>query len=131
MTTESTISAIGRRKDAVARVKINSGNGKIKVNGRDFEDYFTTASLRTVAVQPLTAADLLKKFDVEVNAHGGGLMGQAGAVSLALARALIQFDQTHRSMLKKKTLLKRDPRMKERKKSGQLGARKRFQFSKR
>ena len=107
------------------------GAGKLEVNGRDFDDYFTTPAMKTLALQPLQTADSVKKFDVKVKAHGGGLVGQAGALSLALARALIQVDPALRTTLKKPGLLRRDPREKERKKPGQPGARKRFQFSKR
>ena len=119
---KNVIVATGRRKTAVARIQLVTGQGKLEVNGRDFEDYFTTPAMKTLA---------LKKFDVKVKTHGGGLVGQAGALSLALARALIQVDPTLRTTLKKPGLLRRDPREKERKKSGQPGARKRFQFSKR
>jgi small subunit ribosomal protein S9 len=128
---KNVIAATGRRKTAVARIHLTPGQGKLEVNGRDFEDYFTTPAMKTLALQPLQTVDSLKKFDVKVKAHGGGLVGQAGALSLALARALIQVDPTLRTTLKKPGLLRRDPREKERKKSGQPGARKRFQFSKR
>ncbi|HUB66132.1 MAG TPA: 30S ribosomal protein S9 [Candidatus Methylacidiphilales bacterium] len=131
MVTSNVIVATGRRKTAVARIQLVTGQGKVEVNGRDFEDYFTTAAMKTLALQPLQTADSLKKFDVKVKAHGGGLVGQAGALSLALARALIQVDSALRMTLKKPGLLRRDPREKERKKAGQPGARKRFQFSKR
>ena len=125
------IMATGRRKTAVARIHLTPGTGQVSVNGRDFEDYFTTPAMKTHALLPLQTADSLKKFDVKVKAHGGGLVGQAGALSLALARALIQVDPALRPTLKKPGLLRRDPRQKERKKPGQPGARKRFQFSKR
>jgi len=125
------ISATGRRKTAVARIQLVPGAGKVEVNGRDFEDYFTTPAMKTLALMPLQTADQNKKFDIKVKAHGGGLVGQAGAVSLAIARALIQVDPALRTTLKKPGLLRRDPRQKERKKPGQPGARKRFQFSKR
>lgn len=123
--------ATGRRKTAVARVSLVPGKGKLEVNGRELDEYFTNSHQRTLALQSLVAADSVKKFDVKAKAHGGGLMGQAGALSLAIARALIQVDSTLRPTLKKPGLLTRDPRMKERKKAGQPGARKRFQFSKR
>jgi small subunit ribosomal protein S9 len=126
-----TIFATGRRKTAVVRVSLISGKGTVQVNGREFEDYFTTTALRNAALQPLEKVDALKKYDISAKAHGGGLNGQAGALSLALARALIQVDPALRPTLKKPGLLRRDPRMKERKKPGQPGARKRFQFSKR
>src|ERR1700743_1551187 len=125
------IAATGRRTPEVTRIQLAPGAGKVEVNGRDFEDYFTTPAMKTIALQPLQTADSLKKFDVKVKAHGGGLVGQAGALSLALARALIQVDPALRPTLKKPGLLRRDPREKERKKPGQPGARKRFQFSKR
>jgi len=125
------IMATGRRKTAVARIHLVPGTGVVSVNGRDFEDYFTTPAMKTHALLPLQTVDSLKKFDVKVKAHGGGLVGQAGALSLALARALIQVDPALRPTLKKPGLLRRDPRKKERKKPGQPGARKRFQFSKR
>ena len=123
--------ATGRRKTAVARLQLTPGVGKFEVNGRDFEDYFTTPEQKTRALMPLQLVDSLKKFDGKIKAHGGGLVGQAGALSLAFARALIQVDPLLRTTLKKPGLLRRDPRQKERKKPGQPGARKRFQFSKR
>ncbi|MDP9291050.1 MAG: 30S ribosomal protein S9 [Verrucomicrobiota bacterium] len=123
--------ATGRRKTAVARIRMIAGSGKIEVNGRGFEEYFPTASLQNVVLQPLQVAKGANAFDLSVNASGGGPMGQAGAVRLAIARALIQSDASLRPALKEEGLVRRDPRMKERKKSGQPGARKRFQFSKR
>src|SRR5580692_5814657 len=128
---KNTVVATGRRKTAVARIQMIPGQGKVEVNGRDFEDDFTTPAMKTLALMPLQTVDSLKKFDVKAKAHGGGLVGQAGALSLALARALILVDPALRPTLKKPGLLRRDPREKERKKSGQPGARKRFQFSKR
>ena len=125
------IATTGRRKTAVARIQMVRGAGLVSVNGRDFEDYFTTPAMKSLALQPLQLTESAKKFDIKVNAHGGGLVGQAGALSLALARALILVDPTLRPTLKKPGLLRRDSREKERKKSGQPGARKRFQFSKR
>ncbi len=129
--TAETITATGRRKTAVASISLIPGKGAVEINGRDIDDYFTTPEMKTRALLPLVVADAAKKFDVKVRAHGGGLMGQAGAISLAMARALIQVDPALRPSLKKPGFLRRDPRMKERKKSGQPGARKRFQFSKR
>lgn len=123
--------ATGRRKTAVARIRMIAGSGKIEINGRGFEEYFPTASLQNVVLQPLQVAKGANAFDLSVNASGGGPMGQAGAVRLAIARALIQSDASLRPALKEEGLVRRDPRMKERKKSGQPGARKRFQFSKR
>jgi small subunit ribosomal protein S9 len=131
MATATPTYATGRRKTAVATVNLLPGSGTIKVNDRELEDYFTTESLRRHALQPLVVADSLKKFDVTVSAHGGGLNGQAGALRHALARALILVNPDLRPALKKEGFLTRDSRMKERKKSGQPGARKRFQFSKR
>lgn len=121
----------GRRKTAVARVRLASGSGKVTVNGRPVENYFMTETLRTHALQPLAATDLLAKYDVRVNVRGGGMTGQAGAVCHGIARALLEVDASLRPTLKSGGLLTRDPRMKERKKYGQPGARKRFQYSKR
>ncbi|MDX2225544.1 MAG: 30S ribosomal protein S9 [Verrucomicrobiae bacterium] len=123
--------ATGRRKEAVARVKLVAGSGKIEVNGREFETYFPTLSLQNLALAPLVSTETSKKFDIIINTNGGGPNGQAGAVRHALSRALLDFDATLRPQLKKAGFLTRDPRMKERKKSGQPGARRRFQFSKR
>ncbi len=121
----------GRRKTAVARVRIATGQGKFTVNGRAFENYFPLETQRSVAAMPLTVAGAVEKFDVRVNVAGGGLNGQADAVRHGLARALIEFDATLRPPLKAQGLLTRDPRARERKKYGRPGARKRFQFSKR
>jgi small subunit ribosomal protein S9 len=121
----------GRRKTAVARVRLCSGAGKITVNGRPFENYFPTETLRVHATQPLQATDSLTRFDVNVNVSGGGPTGQAGAVRHGISRALLEADANLRPTLKSNGFLTRDPRMKERKKYGQPGARKRFQYSKR
>jgi small subunit ribosomal protein S9 len=121
----------GRRKKSVARVFLRPGQGEIKVNGRAFENYFPTESSRALVRQPLAAAESLDKFDVLILASGGGVIGQAGAVKLGLARALVEFNSELRGRLKKLGYLTRDPRAHERKKYGQKGARKRFQFSKR
>ena len=121
----------GRRKTAVARVRLATGSGKITVNRRAFENYFPLETLRATVVQPLTVAGALEKFDVRVNVAGGGPNGQADAVRHGISRALIKFDANLRPPLKAEGLLTRDPRMRERKKYGQPGARKRFQFSKR
>ena len=121
----------GRRKTSVARVRLSSGSGKVTVNGRAFETYFPTDSLRMVVQQPLTVTGTADKFDVRANVSGGGPAGQAGAVRHGIARALLLADAALRPSLKSEGLLTRDPRMKERKKYGQPGARKRFQFSKR
>ncbi len=121
----------GRRKAAVARVFLRPGKGEIKVNGRPFERYFVTESSRTPVRQPLLATETADKFDVLIRATGGGVAGQAGAARLGVARALVEFNAELRPRLKKLGLLTRDPRTHERKKYGQKGARKRFQFSKR
>ncbi len=130
-TTTQEFLGTGRRKTAVARVRLASGTGKITVNGRALENYFVVETQRTTALQPLTVTDTAAKFDVRVNVQGGGPNGQAGAVRHGIARALLQADINFRPTLKAQGLLTRDPRMKERKKYGQPGARKRFQFSKR
>ena len=121
----------GRRKSAIARVFLRPGNGKITVNGREAESYFTTQSARTMIKQPLLATETMDKFDVLVTTMGGGSTGQAAAVRLGIARALCEFNIELRGKLKSLGLLTRDPRAHERKKYGQKGARKRFQFSKR
>jgi small subunit ribosomal protein S9 len=121
----------GRRKTAVARVRLASGNGKITVNGRAFDHYFVLETQRAQASQPLTVTGTAEKVDVRVNVAGGGPNGQADAVRHGIARALLQFDANLRGTLKAEGLLTRDSRMKERKKYGQPGARKRFQYSKR
>ena len=121
----------GRRKASVARVSITPGKGVILVNGQDFKDYLCRATLATVVVQPLETVDAIKNYDIKVNVEGGGLSGQAGAIRLGIARALIGADSGHRSALKSAGFLTRDARKVERKKYGQPGARKRFQFSKR
>ena len=121
----------GRRKTAIARVRLASGTGKITVNGRPFENYFPVETLRSVAAQPLTVTGTAGKLDVRVNVSGGGPNGQAGAVRHGISRALLQFDANLRPTLKAEGFLTRDPRMRERKKYGQPGARKRYQFSKR
>ena len=123
--------ATGRRKTAVARIRMTAGNGKIDVNGKSFEDYFPTVPLQNTVLQPLQVVKLTNAYDISVNTTGGGATGQAGAARLAISRALLQVDANLRGTLKAEGLLRRDPRMKERKKSGQPGARKRFQFSKR
>ncbi|MDZ4787789.1 MAG: 30S ribosomal protein S9 [Blastochloris sp.] len=124
-------SAIGRRKEAMAQVNVRVGKGLITVNGKAFEEYFCTGAQRRSALQALVLTETQKSFDIQLRTAGGGLEGQAGAACMALARVLIQVDVAHRTILKKQGLLTRDSRMKERKKSGQPGARKRFQFSKR
>ncbi len=125
------IQATGRRKRAVARVFLLEGTGKVTVNGRTIEDFFPTPILRVCVLQPLVAVDLVKKFDVVINVNGGGVSGQAQAARHGIARALIKIDENLRSSLKSAGFLRRDPRMKERKKYGQKGARRRFQWTKR
>lgn len=121
----------GRRKTAVARVRLATGSGKIVVNGRAIEAYFLLESQRMTVTQPLTITGTTAKFDVRVSVQGGGPNGQAGATRHGIARALLKADPTYRPALKAEGYLTRDPRMRERKKYGQPGARKRFQFSKR
>ena len=121
----------GRRKSAVARVFLRPGNGDIKVNGKSFNEHFVTVAQRVDAMQPLVASDTAASFNVVISVDGGGVNGQAGAVKMGIARALILFNPELRSKLKSAGFLRRDPRGKERKKYGQKGARKRFQFSKR
>jgi small subunit ribosomal protein S9 len=123
--------ATGRRKTSVARIRMTRGSGKIEINGRSFEDYFPTTPLQNTLLQPLQVAKAVNAFDMAINTTGGGMSGQAGAARLAISRALLLADANLRGTLKVEGLLRRDPRMKERKKSGQPGARKRFQFSKR
>jgi len=121
----------GRRKTAVARVRLASGTGKIVINGRPFENYFPLESLRENAALPLTVTGMAGKYDAQITVTGGGPNGQSGAVRHGLARALLTVDANLRPLLKAEGLLTRDPRMRERKKYGQPGARKRFQYSKR
>ena len=121
----------GRRKSSVARVFLRSGKGEITVNSRAFDNYFPTESMRALVRQPLLATETLEKFDVLILADGGGVAGQASAARLGIARALVEFNAELRPRLKKLGYLTRDPRIHERKKYGQKGARKRFQFSKR
>ncbi|NCD33715.1 MAG: 30S ribosomal protein S9 [Spartobacteria bacterium] len=123
--------ATGRRKEAVARVRMVPGSGKVTVNGRPFEDYFKTLTLRVYIVRPFVLVGMENKYDMVISTSGGGLKGQAGAVRHAISRALVNMDDTTRPVLKENGFLTRDSRMKERKKPGQPGARKRFQFSKR
>jgi len=121
----------GRRKTATARVFLRPGKGQITVNHRPFENYFVSESARAYVRQPLLAAELAERFDIVILADGGGISGQAGAARLGIARALIEFNSELRGRLKELGLLTRDARAHERKKYGQKGARKRFQFSKR
>ncbi len=121
----------GRRKRAIARVFLRPGSGAIKINGREFEDYFPTDAARFPVRQPLVATETADKFDILILANGGGFIGQAGAIRLGISRALVAFNAELRPTLKSAGFLTRDPRKHERKKYGQKGARKRFQFSKR
>ena len=123
--------AIGRRKTSVARVYLRPGNGAWEINGRTIEDYLPRHVLRQSAQRPLAATENEGKFDVKVTVVGGGLRGQADAIRLGVARALLEVDETNRGRLRTEGLLTRDPREVERKKPGRPGARKKFQFSKR
>jgi small subunit ribosomal protein S9 len=123
--------ATGRRKTSVARVRLTPGTGQFTVNGRNFDEYFPTVALQNTLLQVFQESNQLNKFDVVATASGGGVTGQVGAIRLGIARALIKFDPALRPVIKPHGMLSRDPRAKERKKSGQPGARKRFQFSKR
>lgn len=131
MSEASTIQKTGRRKTAVANIRMRPGKGVIKVNGKDFADYFPSLSLQNIILRPLEIAQAIHGYDIEVQARGGGINGQAGALRLALSRALVEQNEALRGPFRSEGLLTRDPRMKERKKAGQPGARKRFQFSKR
>jgi len=122
---------LGRRKTAVARIYMKKGSGVITVNGRDYKEYFPLATLQYVITQPLKLAEVDGEYDIKVNLDGGGIAGQAEALRLAISRALVEINPEYRPLLKVKGLLRRDPRMVERKKPGQPKARKRFQFSKR
>jgi len=123
--------ATGKRKSAIARVYMKSGNGNIVVNKRNYEEYFTRPSLKMIIKQPFEITGKNGQFDLYVNVQGGGNAGQAGAVKHGISKALLEFDAQLRPILKKAGFLTRDARVKERKKYGQPGARKRFQFSKR
>lgn len=125
------VNTLGRRKKAVARIYLKEGNGTITINKRDYKEYFPIATLHYVVVQPLEVTGNLDKYDINVNLDGGGIKGQAEALSLAISRALVEIDPEFRPALKAKGLMRRDPRMVERKKPGQPKARKKFQFSKR
>ena len=127
----SQFAGVGRRKSAVARVYLRPGSGAAVVNGEPIDKYFQNELLRTMIRQPLVATETSDKFDVQINVSGGGHTGQAGAVRLGVARALLSYDPEVRKKLRASGLLTSDSRVKERKKYGQKGARKRFQFSKR
>lgn len=126
-----TVNTIGRRKSAIARIYLTEGKGNIIVNGRDYKSYFHVPQFQYVASQPFNVLGIMDKYDVKVNLSGGGYKGQAEALRLAIARALIKINPEDRKVLKDHGFLTRDPRAVERKKPGQPGARKRFQFSKR
>ena len=121
----------GRRKSSVARVRVYNGTGKITINGRDIDDYFGLETLKLIVRQPVALTNTAEKFDIVCNVTGGGVTGQAGAIRHGLSRALLQYDESLRPVLKKAGFLTRDPRMKERKKYGLKGARRAPQFSKR
>lgn len=125
------INTLGRRKTSVARVYMSEGKGKITVNKRDVKEYFSTDMLVQVVNRPFVATETTGKFDVNVNAHGGGISGQADAIALAISRALVELNEENKPVLRAEGLMTRDPRMVERKKPGQKKARKKFQFSKR
>jgi small subunit ribosomal protein S9 len=128
---KETINGLGRRKTAVARVYLKSGKGSFLVNGKDINEYIALKQLVDRALKPLNVLDAVSKFDVTVNVKGGGIKGQAEAISLGVARALVKNDETVKPALKAESLLTRDSRMVERKKFGKKKARKSFQFSKR
>lgn len=125
------IHCIGRRKTSIARVYLEPGTGNITVNARDFKQYFPTGPLQYIVTQAQAAVNGKENFDVNVNVLGGGIKGQAEAIRLGIARALVKVNEENKSILRKEGLLTRDPRMVERKKPGQKKARKKFQFSKR
>ena len=131
MQTTTNYTAIGRRKTSVARVRLADGSGKFTVNSRPLDEYLTIPNLRMHATEPLTVAASAAKYDVVVSVEGGGPTGQAGAIRLGIARALLKASPEIKVALREKGMLTRDPRMRERKKYGQPGARRRFQFSKR
>jgi len=131
LTVEIQHMATGRRKSSMARVRLIAGTGAITVNQRPIDDYFPNNVLKMIIKQPLLSAEAAEKFDIHVRVEGGGASGQAGAIRHGIARALTEYNPELRKKLKKEGFLTRDPRMKERKKYGQRGARARFQFSKR
>ena len=131
MDKKNAIAATGRRKCASARVRIDAGSGKITVNGQKFEEYFETEALRGYVMQPLNVSGAVEAYDIDASVVGGGKAGQAGAIRHGIARALVIADENYKSVLKSSGMLTRDSRVKERKKPGQPGARRRFQFSKR
>ncbi|MFH1281861.1 MAG: 30S ribosomal protein S9 [Candidatus Omnitrophota bacterium] len=123
--------ALGRRKESTARVRMEAGSGQIVINGRSFEKYFLRETDRIIVLQPLALTESRGKFNIAANLTGGGLTGQAGALRLGISRALLIADNNFKEIFRKNGYLTRDPRMKERKKYGQKGARKRFQWTKR
>ena len=125
------VTATGRRREAIARVRLMPGTGAVRVNGRAFEDYFPRESLRLMVNSPLVLTHQIGKRDLFIRVEGGGLNGQAGAIKMGIARALVKLDQAHHGDLRGAGMLTRDPRMKERKKYGRKGARRRFQWTKR
>ncbi len=125
------VNTLGRRKSAVARIYIREGKGKITINDRELQDYFPLQQLQYIIQQPLALAEVADKYDIKVNLQGGGIKGQAEALRLAIARALVIIKPESKIALKANKMLTRDPREVERKKPGQPGARRRFQFSKR
>jgi len=129
--TEESFHATGKRKTAIARVWMRPGSGQIIINKHPMEEYLSTEAQRTAVMEPLTLAEAAGKYDITINVRGGGPAGQAGAIRHGISRALVMADAELRGPLKKEGFLTRDPRMKERKKYGQPGARKRFQYSKR
>ncbi len=131
MTESTKYIALGRRKESTARVRMEPGNGEIVINGRPFEKYFLRETDRIIAKQPLAITESVAKFNIIARLNGGGLTGQAGALRLGIARALLIADSNFKDIFRKNGYLTRDPRMKERKKYGQKGARKRFQWTKR
>ncbi|MDP2921420.1 MAG: 30S ribosomal protein S9 [Candidatus Omnitrophota bacterium] len=131
MTTQNTIWATGRRKRAIARVRLVSGNGEIEVNKKPLEEYFDRPTLKMIVMQPIQASNIGNKFNIIAKVEGGGKSGQAGALRHGISRALALTSEELRVLLRKKGFLTRDPRKRERKKYGQKGARKRFQWTKR
>jgi small subunit ribosomal protein S9 len=125
------VNTLGRRKSAVARIYLKEGKGKITINDRELQDYFPLQQLQYIIQQPLNLADVIDKYDIKVNLQGGGIKGQAEALRLAIARAMVIVKPESKDVLKANKMLTRDPREVERKKPGQPGARRRFQFSKR
>ena len=125
------VNSLGRRKTAVARVYVSKGKGEIEINNKDYKTYFPTGTLQYVVTQALNILKSADKFDIKVNVKGGGITGQAEAVRLGIARALVEMDPANKPALKAESLMTRNPKMVERKKPGQKKARKKFQFSKR